>query len=131
MYREYFRQLQDLNYHFASKKDDFNISEEEFKVTTLILSLSVFYNKVIMPLSGASKFYSSVSRQGIEQVSIGSYKLSQTDSNTIDKIVTEYEKMIFRFKIKPDLFELKNLEEFLIRSILIIRSADEEDEESL
>ena len=131
LYREYFRQLKELTYHFNSEKENYNITEDEFKAVTLILSLSVFYNKVIMPLSGASRFFNNVKQNDISHIAIGNSKLSQKESKTIEKIVTEYQKMIFRFKIRANLFEHKSMNEFLIQSIHIIRSVDEEDEKPI
>lgn len=103
MYNEYYNRLKEINFIIENRESYFNLREHR-RTIELILSLSIFYKRVISNLDAATKFASTVfnNSQAIA-IKIGTYNLTDTEKNRMIAIVINYNLLIEKYNITQDI----------------------------
>lgn len=89
-------------------------SHEETKLFLVdVLALSIFNQKVILPLHGASNFVSGTKKLGVKQVGMGSYHLDRDFFRTSTRITRQFFAIVSKYKIDPTKLHVSSISEFL------------------
>lgn len=97
-----------------NKYDYYKKLEENIKTIELLLSLSIFYKRVISNLDAAVNFYKTVNmKSGAESIVIGDYKLTLDEKNQVLAIVLTYQNLLKKYKIPQYLIDSYDNKDFL------------------
>jgi hypothetical protein len=103
MYNEYNNRLKEINYIIENRESYFNLREYR-RTIELILSLSVFYKRVISNLDAATKFAGTVFKNSPAiAIKIGTYNLTGSEKNRMIAIVMSYNSLIEKYNITQDI----------------------------
>ena len=103
MYNEYYNRLKEINFIIENRESYFNLKEHR-KTIELILSLSIFYKRVISNLDASTKFAGTVfNNSAAIAIKIGSYNLTVNEKNRMIAIVMKYNSLIEKYCIKQDI----------------------------
>lgn len=117
IYNEFQNRLKEAN-HLIDNYKNYKSLKNDTEVVELILSLSIFHRKVISNLDGAVKFYGTVSTKSqADTITIGNYKLTGDEKNKILAVVINYNQLIEKFSIPPDVMEYYETRDFLNKLI--------------
>lgn len=113
IYNEFQDRFKEANY-IIEHYQRYTVMKEYIKTVELLLALSIFYKRVIANLDGAIKFHGRVTRNSdTEVISIGSYDLNGQEKNKILGVLINYQKLIDRFQITPDILNYNLTIDFL------------------
>lgn len=116
MYNEYNNRLKEIKFIIENRESYFNL-REHIRTIELILSLSVFYKRVISNLDAATKFSNTVfSNSPAIAIKIGTYNLTGSEKNRMIAIVMSYNSLIEKYKITQDILTTVETKD-LIRKI--------------
>ena len=103
MYNEYYNRLKEINY-ILENRDAYKHLLQYKKTIELILSLSIFYKRVIANMDAATKFAGTVfnNSQAIA-IKIGTYDLTSSEKNRIIAIVINYNSLIEKYSLTHDM----------------------------
>lgn len=113
IYSEYESRMREAKYLISNYKP-YSILKNEIKTIEVILSISIFYRRIIANLDSANKFFSYVNRNSnAERIEIGSYSINKNEINKIYNVVLDYQKIIDKYKIPLKCIEYKDTKELL------------------
>ena len=96
----------------------YNALKDDMVTIELLLSLSIFYKRVIASLDAGAKFHKTVTlKSNADTIKIGSYALTPDEKNKILAVVISYNKLIKKFSISPNIFEYQETSDFLTNLI--------------
>lgn len=64
-----------------------------------ILALSIFYNRIILPLSGAHNFIGNLPQYKVGEIGMGSYKIDMKQQQEIHNCVSRFYAILKKYKI--------------------------------
>lgn len=103
MYNEYYNRLKEINF-ILENRDAYKHLLQYKKTIELILSLSIFYKRVIANMDAATKFAGTVfSNSPAIAIKIGSYDLTGSEKNRIIAIVMNYNLLIEKYSLTHDI----------------------------
>lgn len=103
MYNEYYNRLKEINF-ILENRDAYKHLLQYKKTIELILSLSIFYKRVIANMDAATKFAGTVfSNSPAIAIKIGSYDLTGSEKNRIIAIVMNYNLLIEKYSLSHDI----------------------------
>ena len=103
MYNEYNNRLKEIKFIIEKRESYFNL-REQIRTIELILSLSIFYKRVISNLDAATKFAGTVfNNSPAIAIKIGSYNLTGSEKNRMIAIVMSYNSLIEKYSITQDI----------------------------
>lgn len=103
MYNEYYNRLKEINF-ILENRDAYKHLLQYRKTIELILSLSIFYKRVIANMDAATKFAGTVfSNSPAIAIKIGSYDLTGSEKNRIIAIVINYNSLIEKYSLTHDM----------------------------
>ena len=103
MYNEYYNRLKEINYILVNR-DAYKHLIQYKKTIELILSLSIFYKRVIANMDAATKFAGTVfSNSSAIAIKIGTYDLTGSEKNRIIAIVMNYNSLIEKYSLTHDI----------------------------
>lgn len=103
MYNEYYNRLKEINF-ILENRDTYKHLQQYKKPIELILSLSIFYKRVIANMDAATKFAGTVfSNSSAIAIKIGSYDLTENEKNRIIAIVMNYNLLIEKYSLTHDI----------------------------
>lgn len=121
MYNEYYNRLKEINY-ILENRDTYKHLLQYRKTIELILSLSIFYKRVIANMDAATKFAGTVfNNSSAVAIKIGSYNLTGTEKNRILAIVQNYKSMTEKYSLTIDILSTVETKD-LIRKIKNLKS---------
>jgi|Deesub1362A_J573_1020465.scaffolds.fasta_scaffold01978_6 hypothetical protein len=109
---EYNLRVRELEYLLERKPDKYQWLED-IELVKYLLSLGIFYRRVINPISGSVEFTNRVNRLGVPNVSVGSIKLTPENLKELSTAVQEFERILYRFGLSARFFDFDRIEEFL------------------
>ena len=103
MYNEYYNRLKEINF-IIENRDAYKHLLQYKKTIELILSLSIFYKRVIANMDAATKFAGTVfSNSPAIAIKIGSYDLTGSEKNRIIAVVMNYNLLIEKYSLTHDM----------------------------
>lgn len=103
MYNEYYNRLKEINFIIENRGAYKHLLQYK-KTIELILSLSIFYKRVIANMDAATKFAGTVfSNSPAIAIKIGSYDLTGSEKNRIIAIVMNYNSLTQKYNLTKDL----------------------------
>ena len=103
LYNEYYNRLKEINY-ILENRDAYKHLMQYKKTIELILSLSIFYKRVIANMDAATKFAGTVfSNSSAIAIKIGSYDLTGSEKNRIIAVVMSYNSLTEKYSLTNDL----------------------------
>ena len=103
MYNEYYNRLKEINF-ILENRDAYKHLLQYKKSIELILSLSIFYKRVIANMDAATKFAGTVfSNSPAIAIKIGSYDLTGNEKNRIIAVVMNYNLLIEKYSLTHDM----------------------------
>lgn len=103
MYNEYYNRLKEINF-IIENRDAYKHLLQYKKTIELILSLSIFYKRVIANMDAATKFAGTVfSNSSAIAIKIGSYNLTGSEKNRIIAVVMNYNSLTQKYSLTNDL----------------------------
>ncbi len=103
MYNEYYSRLKEINFIIVNR-DAYKHLLQYKKTIELILSLSIFYKRVIANMDAATKFAGTVfSNSSAIAIKIGSYNLTGSEKNRIIAVVMNYNSLTQKYSLTNDL----------------------------
>ena len=103
MYNEYYNRLKEINF-ILENRDAYKHLLQYKKSIELILSLSIFYKRVIANMDAATKFAGTVfSNSPAIAIKIGSYDLTGSEKNRIIAVVMNYNLLIEKYSLTHDM----------------------------
>ena len=103
MYNEYYNRLKEINYILVNR-DAYKHLIQYKKTIELILSLSIFYKRVIANMDAATKFAGTVfSNSSAIAIKIVSYDLTGSEKNRIIAVVMSYNSLTEKYSLTNDL----------------------------
>ncbi|WDO12382.1 hypothetical protein MH928_13745 [Flavobacterium sp. WW92] len=116
MYNEYYNRLREINF-ILENRDTYKSLIPYRKTIELILSLAIFYKRVIANMDAATKFAGTVfTNSTATAIRIGTYDLTGTEKNRITAIVMNYNSMIEKYSLTQDILTTVETKD-LIRKI--------------
>lgn len=116
MYNEYYNRLKEINF-ILENRDAYKHLLQYKKTIELILSLSIFYKRVIANMDAATKFAGTVfSNSSAVAIKIGSYNLTGSEKNRIIAVVMNYNSLIEKYSLTHDMLATTETKD-LIRKI--------------
>lgn len=111
---EYNLKIRELYYLLEKKSDKYQwLEDEDVELVKYLLSLGIFYRRVIDPISGSVEFTNRVNRLGVPHVNIGSIKLTSENLKELSIAVQKFEGILYRFGLNARFFDFDRMEEFL------------------
>lgn len=89
------------------------IPENKKNIVYDILALTVFHDKIIIPLHGSLNFMQTTKRYGITEVSMSTYSIGHEYNETSDKCVKHFFAILSSFDIDIGLLNFTNSSEFI------------------
>lgn len=121
IYSEYQSRYKEAKYLIENYKT-YKTLEKNLKQLELLLSLSIFHKRVITNLDGAVKFYGTVIRNSeADTIKMGSYDFTLDEKNRILAVIINYNELLKKFSITPDIMEYNETREFL-KNIMNLKS---------
>lgn len=103
MYNEYYNRLKEINF-ILENRDAYKHLLQYKKTIELILSLSIFYKRVIANMDAATKFAGTVfSNSPAIAIKIGSYNLTGSEKNRIIAIIMNYNLLKEKYSLTHDI----------------------------
>lgn len=103
MYNEYYNRLKEINY-ILENRDAYKHLLQYKKTIEIILSLSIFYKRVIANMDAATKFAGTVfTNSPAIAIKIGSYNLTGSEKNRIIAIVMNYNSLLEKYSLTHDM----------------------------
>ena len=103
MYNEYYNRLKEINF-ILENRDAYKHLLKYKKTIELILSLSIFYKRVIANMDAATKFAGIVfNNSTASAIKIGTYNLTYNEKNRITAIVMSYNSLIEKYSLSHDI----------------------------
>ncbi len=103
MYNEYYNRLKEINYILENRNTYKHLIQYR-KTIELILSLSIFYKRVIANMDAATKFAGIVfNNSTASAIKIGTYNLTYNEKNRITAIVMSYNSLIEKYSLSHDI----------------------------
>lgn len=113
MYNEYYNRLKEINFIIENRGAYKHLIQYR-KSIELILSLSIFYKRVIANMEAATKFASTVfNNSPATAIKIGSYNLTGTEKNRILAIVNNYKQMAENYKLTIEILSTVETKDLL------------------
>lgn len=127
MYYEYYNRLKEIDF-IIDNRTAYKKLQEDRKVVELILSLSIFYKRVVANIKGASSFATAVFKDSkASAIRIGNYDLTHQEKNKLLAIVINYRKLLEKYEISHDIITTAENRDF-IRKIKDLKNRLEEIE---
>ena len=112
------RRIVDRYAKYQSLKQDMDVVE-------VLLALSIFYNRIIVNLDAATKFYGLViQNENANAVRIGTYILNAEEIRIIQNIIISYQKLMRRYALNESLWNYQLTIEFLQQLINLKSNED-------
>lgn len=113
MYNEYYNRLKEINY-ILENRDAYKHLMQYKKTIELILSLSIFYKRVIANMDAATKFAGTVfSNSSAIAIKIGSYNLTGKEKDRIIAIVINYNSLIEKYSLTHDMLAITETKDLI------------------
>lgn len=113
MYNEYYNRLKEINF-IIENRDAYKHLLQYKKTIELILSLSIFYKRVIANMDAATKFAGTVfSNSPAIAIKIGSYDLTGSEKNRIIAIVMNYNSLTQKYNLTNDLLSTTDTKDLI------------------
>ncbi|MDP1726898.1 MAG: hypothetical protein Q8M15_08945 [Bacteroidota bacterium] len=113
IYKEFQDRFKDATYLIINVQK-YKPLKNSIKTVEVLLSLSIFYRRVVTNFDGAIHFYDTVTKKSEAQtVQIGKYDLNADERNQILAVVMSYNKLIQKFSIPNTVMEYLETKEFL------------------
>lgn len=103
-----------------------HLSDDDRDFVYLLLAMSIFYNRVAMPIAGAVSFADKLLAWNVSSIQIGDYKLTQEEKNNMRSVVREYHGMMKSFGITKALFAFQDSRTFLDNAFGYLRGGAHE-----
>ncbi len=112
MYAEYSNRITEVKYLMEYKT--YSSLKKNTGLIELLLSMSIFYKRVITNLDSATKFSSTVFNSSkAEYIRIGKYKLTPLESRRIYAIVQNFRKLMIKYNIPVGVINYTETKDFL------------------
>jgi len=103
MYNEYYNRIKEIEFIIQNRPAYLHL-QENVQVIRLIVSLSVFYKRVIANINGATVFANTIFRYSeAESIKIGSYELTEKEKNRILAIIINFNSLTEKYEIPHDI----------------------------
>lgn len=103
---EYDIRLNELKYLTSDKIEQYHYLQKDFKTIELLLSLSIFYKRIISNFDSANKFSSRVVlNSDAKSIKLGTYDFSDKEIFRLRKIILEFNNLLNEYSIHPFLFD--------------------------
>ena len=113
IYNEYQNRFKEAKF-LIDNYTTFKVLQDNIKTVELLLSLSIFHKRVISNLDAAVKFYGTVTaKSDANAIRMGSYSLTGDEKNKLLAVVINYNRLIQKFFIPPNVMEYYDTKEFL------------------
>jgi hypothetical protein len=124
IYNEFQNRYQEA-VRIIEKYAKYQVLKDDLDVVEVLLALSIFYNRVIVNLDAATKFYGLVTHNdATSAVRIGTYILNADEIHIIQGILISYQKLMRRYEIDEFLWNYTLTIEFLQR-LINLKSIDD------
>ncbi len=111
---EYNSRVRELEYLLERKPDKYQwLEDEDVELVKYLLSIGIFYRRVIDPISGSVEFTNRVNRLGVPNVKVGSIKLTSENLIELSGAVQAFERILNRFGFNDRFLDFDRIEEFL------------------
>ncbi len=111
---EYNSRVRELEYLLERKPDKYQwLEDEDVELVKYLLSIGIFYRRVIDPISGSVEFTNRVNRLGVPNVKVGSIKLTSENLIELSGAVQAFERILNRFGFNARFLDFDRIEEFL------------------
>ena len=110
--KEYKRQVYEFEFLWERHADRYEWVRDK-EAICLIIALSVFYNKIVAPMTSAGNFYDFISKKNVSAVKIGSYTIGEENANEFMKIGNAFNEMLLNFKLSEYVLCYDNIERLL------------------
>ena len=109
--KEYGYSLSDVKYQL---ENDYKHLKKFENTIGLLLAMSIYYNKIILNLNAADKFFSKINKMSsVKNISLGKYDLNENKSANFKEIKDKFIKIMYRFQIDEHLFSYNSISEFM------------------
>ena len=124
IYNEFHNRYQE-SLRIIEKYPKYQVLKDDLDVVEVLLALSIFYNRIIVNLDAATKFYGLVTRNEVTNaVRIGAYILNADEIHVIQSIIMSYQKLMRRYEINEFLWNYTLTIEFL-QQLINYKSIDD------
>lgn len=121
MYNEYYSRLREV-YYIIDNREAYKHLSSYKKSIELILSLSIFYKRVISNMDAATKFASTVfAKSNAKAIKIGTYNLTGSEKNRITAIILNYNNLTEKYGLTSDILSTLETKD-LLRKIKNLKS---------
>ena len=121
IYNEFQNRFRDANYLIENYKT-YQPLKANLKTVELFLSLSIFHRRIITNLDGAVKFYGTVTKNELtDTIRIGSYNLTGEEKNKLLAVVINFQQLLERFSIAPQIMEYYQTRD-LLKSLISLKN---------
>jgi hypothetical protein len=105
--------MNEINYIIANY-DQFKELSGDIETLKTLLSLSIFYKRVVSNMDSAEKFSGRIFKAEGESIVIGKYILDSRQSFRISRFVITFRQLLNKYSISPEvLFNYQDTWEFL------------------
>lgn len=123
MYAEYSSRISEVKYLMEHKA--YSSLKKNTDLIEMLLSMSIFYKRVITNLDSATKFSGTVFNSSTaEYIGIGKYKLTPLESRRIYAVVQNYRQIMVKYHIPEGVINYTETKDFL-RAVKNYKSACE------
>ena len=127
VYNEFESRKAEIYRIWENVNSKFAVLAKHEKVVMLILSMSIYYRRILCNFEGAEKFYDTVNRNALDSkgiVNIGAYKLDETEKNKLLRVTISFNKLIENYGIGSHMFNYTETVEFLQIMLNFLHSMD-------
>lgn len=103
---EYDIRLSEIKFLTSEKIEQYHYLRKDLKTIELLLSLSIFYKRVISNFDSANKFTSRVIiNSDANSIQLGSYDFTDKEIFRLQRTVREFNNILTEYSIHPYLFD--------------------------
>ncbi|KUY29534.1 hypothetical protein ATB96_02385 [Elizabethkingia ursingii] len=111
---EYDIRLSEIKFLTSEKIEQYHHLRKDLKTIELLLSLSIFYKRVISNFDSANKFTSRVViNNAANSIQLGSYDFTEKEVFRLQKTIREFNNILLEYSIHPRLFDYTDTIVFL------------------
>lgn len=124
---EYNIRINDVNHFISGQYDFYAPLKKDIETIELLLALTIFYKRVLTNFDSATKFSGRVVfNSDADAIQLGTYLLDSKEIFRIKKTILNFNDLMTKYSIPPDLFDYTETKEFL-RKVKNLKSQFRED----
>lgn len=111
---EFNLRMNDIKYLISGKFDFYAILKNDTEIIEMLLSMSIFYKRVLTNFESANKFSSRVIyRDEAKAIQLGGYELTKKEIYRLQLAVREFRSLSEKFSIPQNVYQYSETKEFL------------------